>query len=141
MKKILVILFVFIGMQQLSAQLTPYRDSATHLYGFKDTAGNIIVNPQYDMANFFSDGRAAVNKGAIVTNVNASGGKWGYIDTTGKIIIPLKYDFAQDFRKDTARVVKDRMKFLIDKNGKIIDQTKYYKITRFDTPVDWEKKN
>ncbi len=122
------------------AQLSPFKDEATQLYGYKSPSGAIRITPQYSMANAFHSGMAAVNKGAIVTNVTANGGKWGYIDSTGSLVIPMVYDYAQDFKGDSAKVVKGRKKYLIDKKGNIIDQIKRYTIYRSANPIDWDKK-
>ena len=52
------------------------------------------IAPQYENAQTFSEGLAAVQKG----------GKWGYIDTAGKTIVPFKYDMAQRFSEGLAIV-------------------------------------
>lgn len=124
----------------IHAQLVPFKDNATQLYGYKSPTGAIIVAPQYSMANPYHSGLAAVNKGAVVSGPTANGGKWGFLDSAGHISIPMVYDYVQDFRGDSARVVKDRKKYLIDRNGKVIDQTKRYTIFRSTTPVDWKTK-
>ena len=45
------------------------------------TSANIVINPQFDWADSFSDGLAAVLIGDDTT------GKWGFIDKTGRIAI------------------------------------------------------
>ncbi|MFT4204501.1 MAG: WG repeat-containing protein [Chitinophagaceae bacterium] len=141
MNRIIFLLGLFCFFTQaLCAQLTPFKDEATRLYGYKSPTGAIRISPRYNMANGFRSGMAAVNKGAVVTNVTANGGKWGYIDSTGNLVIPMIYDYVQDFKGDSARVVRDGKKYLIDKKGKIIDQTKRYTLLRATEPVDWEKK-
>lgn len=141
MKIVIMILGLFSLVFNIAkAQLIPFKDSGTQLYGYKSPTGAIIVAPQYNMANAFRNGMAAVNKGATVSNVTANGGKWGYIDSAGHLTIPLIYDYVQDFRGDSARVVKDRKRYLINKKGKILDEIKRYEIIRHPTPIDWKSK-
>jgi hypothetical protein len=45
-------------------------------WGYIDKTGKIVINPQFDYANQFSDGLAAVY----------IGDKYGYIDRTGKYV-------------------------------------------------------
>lgn len=54
------------------------------------------IAPQYDNAQYFSEGLAAVRKN----------GKWGYIDTAGKTVIPFEYDIAYAFNEGYAVVGK-----------------------------------
>ncbi|WP_447640563.1 MULTISPECIES: WG repeat-containing protein [Chitinophagaceae] len=141
MRKMIALLglfYFYVGNSH--AQLIPFKDNATQLYGYKSPTGAIIITPKYSMANVFHSGLAAVNQGAVVSNVTANGGKWGFIDSTGTLVIPMVYDYVQDFKGDSARVVKNRKKIMIDKSGKVIDQIKRYTILRDTAPVDWKKK-
>lgn len=52
------------------------------------------VAPQYEDAQLFCEGLAAVKKD----------GKWGYIDTDGKVVIPFQYDQAYHFNEGKAVV-------------------------------------
>ena len=59
-------------------------------YGYIDTKGNVMVEPQYELAsNFNDDNRAYVSTGS---------GKYALIDKTGKVLenyeLDLKYDYA-----------------------------------------------
>jgi len=51
-------------------------------YGFIDKTGMEVIPLEYDRANPFADGLAAVS----------IDDKWGYINTSGEIVIPLEYD-------------------------------------------------
>jgi hypothetical protein len=53
-----------------------------------------IVEPQYEDADYFSDGLAAVKKD----------GKWGYIDEEGKMVIEPQFDYAGTFSEGVAVV-------------------------------------
>ena len=63
-------------------------------YGFKNVAGQIVIDPQFDQAWNFVDGLARVQVK----------GKWGFIDRTGKLLIDPKFDVAWDFEDGLARV-------------------------------------
>ena len=54
----------------------------------------VVIRPQYEAAEDFSGGYAAVKKD----------GKWGYIDADGKNVVDFKYDYASDFREGKAIV-------------------------------------
>ncbi len=54
----------------------------------------IAIQPQFDYAGPFQEGRATVRIGS----------KCGYIDKTGKVIVPAKYDLAMPFSDGTGLV-------------------------------------
>jgi hypothetical protein len=56
-----------------------------------DATGKMVINPQFDGANEFSDGLAAVRIGGYLT------GKWGFIDKQGKMAINPQFDQSVDF--------------------------------------------
>jgi len=62
----------------------------------------MVIEPQFQQANEFSEGLAAVCVGACV--FSKSGGKWGYIDTTGKFVVNPQLDSVEPFRSGVARV-------------------------------------
>ena len=71
----------------------PFNDAGTYAavesdgkWGFVDTKGNVVIEPQYEAARSFSNGFAAVK----------SNGKWGFIDTKGKMCIDPVFDEAKD---------------------------------------------
>ncbi|MGB2698327.1 MAG: WG repeat-containing protein, partial [Candidatus Zixiibacteriota bacterium] len=63
-------------------------------WGYINKQGEIIIKPQFDHTDDFSEGLAAVS-------INY---KWGYIDKTGKIVIPLQFGGASSFREGLAHV-------------------------------------
>lgn len=65
-------------------------------YGFKDSAGNIIIAAKYDDVHDFSEGLAAVRIGY----------NWGFIDELGKEVIPLGYFITGSFSDGLALVVE-----------------------------------
>jgi hypothetical protein len=64
-------------------------------YVFVDREGKVVLTPDYDQVEPFSEGRAAVLRGE----------QWGYIDTKGMEVIPPKYFMAHPFLGDVAAVV------------------------------------
>ena len=77
-------------------------------YGYIDLEGNYIINPQFDYAGEFFDGRALVGKGNL----------YGYIDEKGTYVIPPKYVSATPFSEGVAWTVEpDGAPTLIDTDG------------------------
>jgi hypothetical protein len=72
--------------QQPDWSLVPYRSGDK--WGYATADKQIVIQPQYDEAAWFSGGYAAVKKG----------GKYGYINRAGKVVIPFKYYVAKPFR-------------------------------------------
>jgi len=85
----LILLLVLPGAEVLRAQelptLIPYRKGDK--WGFSDKNKRIVIKPQYDEVEFFSEGLAAVRKGIY----------WGYIDNSGHLVVPAKYHTASEF--------------------------------------------
>lgn len=67
-------------------------------YGFVDTKGKLVIQPQYTFAYKFSEGMAYVNVG------DREYGKYGYIDKNGKMVIKPEYYAAGDFSEGLAPV-------------------------------------
>ena len=67
--------------------------------GFIDRTGETVIPFQYDWANPFSEGLAAVSM-----NYQKENEKWGYINKTGQMVIPMEYDSAFDFADGLAEV-------------------------------------
>ena len=78
-------------------------------YGLMNYKGKVIVEPQYDYLENFSEGLAAVEKD----------GKWGFIDKKGREVIPLKFDSAGDFKNGVARVYLKGLAGNVNKQGKV----------------------
>jgi len=86
--------------------------------GYIDKAGKLVVNPQFDVANNFSEGLAGVCVGG--KDIFCEGGKWGYIDKAGKYVINPQFDGVYNFSEGLG-VVKIGGKWgYIDKAGKLV---------------------
>jgi hypothetical protein len=77
--------------------------------GYIDKTGKVVIKPQFDFAENFSEGFARV----------FLSGKWGYIDTKGKYLVNLQFESAADFSEGFGAVKKDGKWGFIDSNGKI----------------------
>ena len=85
-------------------------------YGFMDTDGRVVIEPQFSYPCFFKEKLACAE----------SDGKWGYIDRAGEFVIPPRFDEAEDFTEEGFAVVKLGGKCgLIDRTGRIIITAKY----------------
>ena len=98
------------------------------LYGFKNKAGEFVIEPQYAFAHEFTFGLAAVNLNR--TWYKGENGRryyenhFGYINERGETVIPFAYDEAWPFNKNGVAVVEDRKwSYLIDTKGSIIPGT------------------
>lgn len=89
-------------------------------YGYVAENGSII-EPQFVIANQFSEGLAAVSKD----------NKWGYIDQTGTFVIPPQYTNAFRFAHGVAWVFKGRVWGLIDKKGKPVSEPQFESVNEF----------
>ena len=62
--------------------------------GFINENLEVVIEPKYDYAHYFQDGKARVCNGCTEKKEGEYstmvGGKWGVIDTTGKLIEPMK---------------------------------------------------
>lgn len=81
-----------------------------YTYGYIDTTGRYVINPQFDEAGDFHKGLALVK----------FGGKWGFIDTTGRYVINPQFDDAFDFSEGLARVKFGGKWGYIDTTGRYV---------------------
>lgn len=114
MKKLFTICFLIAILLNGKAQdLVAFESDEK--YGFKNSAGEVVLPALYQYAENFENGLAL----AVQDN------KYGFIDTTGKFIIPNIYDQAVSFIDDMSFVSLNNNVFGIDKNGKKIAVLKY----------------
>ncbi|MGS2740060.1 WG repeat-containing protein [Sinomicrobium sp. M5D2P17] len=96
------------------------------LNGYIDAEQNRVIAPEFDKANAFREGLAAV---AVWDSAN--GYKYGYIDKQGNTTIPLMYSEARDFSNGMAAVSEGKDKsgrykwMYIDKNGQVLFHSPY----------------
>lgn len=107
-------------------------------FGYIDTKGNIVVAPQFIVAEPFSEGLASVRSETRAGYIDRSGrwvisvhdrgrlassfkeglaavpfkingsSKMGYINRRGKVVIPPRFDYAEEFIGGIARIYESR---------------------------------
>jgi hypothetical protein len=82
-------------------------------WGYIDREGKIAITPQFDEAQDFSEGLAAVGLGY------GERSKWGYINTAGKMVIEPAFEDAYQFSDGLALVCLNGMYGFIDATGQI----------------------
>ena len=92
-------------------------------------AGRFVIQPQFDWANSFSEGLAAVQ---------TSDKQWGYIDKSGAFMIPPQFHRAKEFSEGLAAVEVERkpgswvFKFgYIDQTGHLVIPAQWDNAGRF----------
>ena len=96
--------------------LIPFRKKDK--WGFCNTKKQIVIEPQYDIVEPFSDGLAVV----VLFGLDW---KWGFIDKSGKQVIPLKYGMVEPFSEGLAKVFLDWSFGYIDETGEEVTPLKY----------------
>lgn len=121
------------GFSEGLATIAITNENSTDKWGFIDTTGKIAIQPQFDWASDFYEGRAAVK----------IKDKLGFIDKTGKIVVQPVYDQVGSFSDGLAPVavsdtpLNPRDIFLngkwgyIDKFGSIVIPLRFFKATQF----------
>lgn len=79
-------------------------------FGFVDKTGKMIINPQFESANSFSEGLAVIKQND----------KYGFIDKTGKIVINTQFEEVSDFKNGKARFKNGKQWGYIDTKGAYI---------------------
>lgn len=74
--------------------LTPIIDPQTHLWGYADSKGRIVIPCTWEEARCFSEGLACVEKNGV----------YGFIDYSGTLVIPRRFIFAGDFYNGCAEI-------------------------------------
>jgi hypothetical protein len=118
--------------------------------GYIDRTGNLVLEPKYDGASYFSEGLARVSFGR--DTIFTEGFSQGFIAETGEVVIRGNWDVVSHFSEGLAAVGYDQAKQefkignrtyyssashpwyrwgFIDKNGKIVIDTKFTSVSEF----------
>ncbi len=133
------------------------------LWGYIDTTGTMVIQPQYSMAEAFSHGIAVVKKENKFGVINAAGqavvpveydeitgfengfarvrkgGEWGYINQDGQLCISLQYDKANPFAEGMAAVHSGSgWGYIFEDGAKAID-FKFDEAQPFSNGLAWVK--
>ncbi len=106
-------------------------------WGYINANGQLVVNPQFDYAEDFQEGRAAICIGSPCTwwdSDKPNTSRWGFIDTSGKLVVTPQYGAASSFSEGVASVCtgdcsnKPTEAFsrgYIDRDGKVVIPTQF----------------
>ncbi len=86
--------------------------------GFVDKSGNVVIEPQYDSGERFSDGLAPAEKDGLS----------GYIDKSGNVVIPLQYDSTSYVYNGRMWVKQDGAYRMLDKTGAQIGSAQWQNV-------------
>jgi len=101
-------------------------------WGYINSSGQLVINPQFDYADDFHEGRALVCLGKPCTwwdSPAPNESRWGFIDSSGKMVITPQYGAAASFSEGAASVctgdcsskpTKPFNRGYIDRDGKVI---------------------
>jgi hypothetical protein len=95
-------------------ELIPFRKG--DVAGYLNAKGEVVIQPQFQVASAFSEGLACVCKEGL----------FGYIDTRGEWVIPPRFQYANDFSAGLAGVPLGENGWgFIDRTGKEVIPGKF----------------
>ena len=105
-------------------------------YGYVDKEGNWAIQPQFGMADFFSEGLACVAN--YIAPGEEGEHKYGYIDKDGKLVIGYMFDGATAFNANGTAVAgirseKDGWRYgLINRKGEYVVNPQFSSLSSYD---------
>src|ERR1035438_7137669 len=105
-------------------------------WGYVDVAGKMAINPQFDDADEFSEGLAAVRLGGGVPKPFrglGGGGRYGYIHRDGKYVINPQFDEAGKFAAGLAAVKLGGRWGFIGKTGNFVINPQFDEAAAFSS--------
>lgn len=79
-------------------------------WGYINRSGTLVIQPQFDRAWRFTDGRALIREGP----------HFGYIDTTGAVVVEPRFSDAWHFSEGLAPVQTDSLWGFINPEGELV---------------------
>lgn len=98
-------------------------------YGYIDASGTFVIRPQFQDAQGFREGMAAVAVGS------AENRRWGYITPDGKFAMNPQFEDAEDFSDGRAAVKIAGAWGFIDRDGRVVVTPEYTSVGRFSDGV------
>lgn len=96
-------------------------DNGEAKWGFIDSSGKLVIQPQFEEVLAFSEGLAAARQG-----------KWGFIDKSGKFVIEPQFDEVSSFSEGLAPASQSSLKWgFIDRTGTWKIEPKFQTVCRF----------
>jgi len=113
-----------LGQQANPLELRPFR--AGDKWGYADQTGKLIIQPQFDEAEPFSEGLARVKVGGnnVLGAPFVAGGRWGFINEEGLMVIQPQFYSAENFVKGRAYVSIGELR-IIGGRGSVV-KVKFY---------------
>jgi len=95
--------------------------------GYIDRSGRMAIPPQWDDAEPFAEGLAAVGSRHVETDggVSRTVSREGWIDRTGRVVIGLRWDDAGPFAGGRARVKEGERYGYVDRTGAVVVPPQY----------------
>jgi hypothetical protein len=106
------------------------------LYGYVDTSGKFKIQPNFDFANPFKEGRAFV--GFLYPEEFVT--RWAIIDTAGRFITNYIFPQIWDFSEGMAAVRDNNAWGFIDKSGEFVIPPQYLYTASFVDGLGWASK-
>lgn len=100
------------GLSQSGEELL-FPISQNDRWGFINSAGQVVIEPKFDIVDRFSENRAPFG--------SRRNGKWGFIDSTGQVVVEPRFDNAYPFFGGRATIKVGERSGFIDHNGKEIE--------------------
>ena len=92
-------------------------------YGFINQKGEVVIEPQYDYVEDFSENGLALAK---------KNNKYGYINAKNEVVIPFEYEYANSMRKNMPTLVCENDLYgYIDEQGKYLIEPAYTDASNF----------
>jgi hypothetical protein len=121
----------FVTLKDTTPVLLPVKVGGK--WGYVNGSGQLVINPQFDNAQEFQEGRAAVCIGATCNKSiwgPEDGALWGFIDTSGHMVVTPQYPEVSGYYEGVASVCTGECKFqggtkptsrgYIDRDGKVV---------------------
>jgi len=114
--------------------LIAFYDKDKHKYGYKNTDGQIIIEPVFYRAKDFSEGLGAISN---------EDGKWGFIEYSGNIVIDYHYSNVSKFSEGLVciKTSNKNWSFINRKNNIVISNLEYNQVGDFENgkaKVSWQ---
>jgi hypothetical protein len=125
--------YVFVG--EFSEGFLAFQPTNDAKYGFINDEGKVVIEPKFESAQAFKDGRAVVNMGENF------GFQYGLIDRTGKFVYEPVYNnisMVGDKRVTLGKAIDKEKPFvgslyaLADTDGNILSDYKFYDVGDFN---------
>jgi hypothetical protein len=105
------------GLASVSLEVNHQRS-----YGYINTKGQFVIQPQLKYTYYFSEGLAAIENDHR---------NWGYIDRSGRIVVKPQFDQADGFSEGLAAVKINQHWGYIDRSGKTVIKPKFDNVSSF----------